>query len=82
MKSNDLSWNEKGKMKANYLMENGKAPGAKRKGEMRTRVVFALPFDPYIHNRASLSRTKRNDFPVAGGLPNGGLTPPPQTSEK
>ena len=27
-------------------------------------------------NRASHARTKRNDFPVAGGLPKGGLTPP------
>ncbi len=63
-------------MKANYPMENGKAPRAKREGGMRTRVVFELPFDPYIQNRASLARTKRNDFPVAGGVPKGGLTPP------
>ena len=42
-------------------------PRQKGKRERRGRVVFELPFDPYIQNRASLARTKRNDFPVAGG---------------
>ena len=62
-----MSHKKKGKTPSS-AREKVKAPGAKREKGKVPRHVFAPGFLFTSRNRASHARTKRNDFPVAGGL--------------
>ena len=56
--------------------EKGKGHWEKREKGKGARMSFSLGFLFTSRNRAAHARTKRNDFPVSGGLPKGELTPP------